>query len=575
MTRVITPIRRAFSRTPLAQTYEASLGGERRARRKIPWDGFDRALYPEAALELAADAQLRLAEGEYHAIGLFGRIASGVAMAGAPFDIVSAATRISSDELRHADYCTRLASLFRGHPMTLSIDRAALADAAPVLPVEAEADFLVAKYAAVGETLAAALLRACRERATDPVARAHFSSILGDEVHHAHFGWYYLTWRAPLWSERERRAVGERLGEFVADIEWALWFGRDAPESARAAADALGVLDSDSQRAVVKEVMETEIVPGLDALGLGASAAWRERRRGPSHEMPARELVFGGTQAGALPRSGDALRPKANPIDVEGAASRAASYLSAQVASDGQVTFAVDAVTGETEPLGAMHHGRTALVVRALALQGDHPDAWARARTRLAEDISASLGGRPVPAWPDDVALVAATLALASLAGLDVHAALAPLARAPEVMRTPWYAAQVATALGPEAPPELLAACRAGLDADDWAPWTALAARVAGDAPLLARAEQSLIGSVRDDGAVCGPGGPEIARAAVVIEALAPFTTDASRAAAKRALRFLAAQQLENGALPLTPESTVLRVDATAHALLAFMVAPR
>src|SRR5262249_38080091 len=122
------------------------------------------------------------------------------------------------------------------------------------------------------------------------------SSLLGDEVVHARVGWYYLAWRAPRWTMRERQVVADHLGEFVASIERSLWFGRDAPKEARSAADALGVLDSESQREVVRQVMEEEIVPGLDALGLGASHAWRVRERGaaPTQVLPKEDLVFGG-----------------------------------------------------------------------------------------------------------------------------------------------------------------------------------------------------------------------------------------------------------------------------------------
>src|ERR1041385_5832877 len=276
----VTLIRRVLSSTPLAKRYDEALSGERKTRRSIPWNRFERNAYPKAALDLAADAHTRLSEGEDYAVGLFGRIASGVAMAAAPFDLVAAATRISSDEIRHADYCTRFASLCTGADVELSIQRKALEEAAPDLPGVEDVDFLVAKYAATGETLAAALLLACRKRARDPVARSLFRSLLGDEVVHARFGWYYLHWRAPQWSTAERQVIADRLGELVADIERSLWYGRDAPAEARSAADALGVLDSDSQRAVVRAVMEEEIVPALDAVGLGASYAWRARRRG-------------------------------------------------------------------------------------------------------------------------------------------------------------------------------------------------------------------------------------------------------------------------------------------------------
>jgi hypothetical protein len=63
-------------------------------------------------------------------------------------------------------------------------------------------------------------------------------------------------------------------------VERQFWQGRDAQRGSAKAAAALGVLNSKTQRAVVRRVMEHEVIPGLDALGLGASHAWRVRFRG-------------------------------------------------------------------------------------------------------------------------------------------------------------------------------------------------------------------------------------------------------------------------------------------------------
>jgi hypothetical protein len=499
-------------------------------------------------------------------------------MVPAPFDLVAASTRISSDEIRHADYCTRFASLCLGQDVTLSVDRAALAAAAPVLPELDEADFLVAKYAATGETLAAALLLACRKRAKDPVARALFSSLLGDEVAHARLGWYYLAWRSPLWNTAERQAVADHLGEFVASIEHSLWFGRDAPPEARSAADALGVLDSDSQREVVRQVMEDEIVPGLDALGLGASHAWRVRLRGGA-ALPRsgrrEDLVFGGGER--TPAGGAGSEHPTNDV-----VDRAAAWLASQIGESGAVGFALDARTRERQSVGQLQHGRAAIVVRALIAHGRHARVAERAAMRLRADVAAALGGADVPGWPDDPALIAATLALVSLAGIDVRVPLAEAALAPEVARTPWYAAEVAAALGSSAPPSVWAACVRGLEADPWAPWTAIAARVRGDAAIFDRCEGALVAVVGEDGAVMGPYGPEVARTAATVEALEPFQSQAAREAAGRACGFLIRCQLAevgepfhpssiDGAFPVIPDNDGLRTDVTAHALLALL----
>jgi len=126
------------------------------------------------------------------------------------------------------------------------------------------------------------------------------------------------------------------------------------------------------------------------------------------------------------------------------------------------------------------------------------------------------------------------------------------------------------------------AACVRGLEHDAWAPWTAIAARVRGDADVFVRCERELVRSIGHDGSVRGPYGPEIPRTAATVEGLEPFRTAEARAAAALACDFLARCQLDevgeplhagsiDGAFPLTPDGDELRIDATAHALLALL----
>ncbi|HEY2406910.1 MAG TPA: ferritin-like domain-containing protein [Polyangiaceae bacterium] len=273
-------IRRTLSETPLADQHDRTIRGElTRATRPIPWQEFERAKYPEAALELAHDLFLRLAVGEYSAVALFAQITSGLALTQAPIDFVAAAARVSTDEIRHADYCLRMAALCAGHDVTTQIPREALSSDMPSALELPHLDFLMLKYAAVGETLAAALLTECRRRARDAVTRPLFTSIVSDEVHHARLGWYYAAHRAQQWSQAERQQLADRVADFVLSIELEFWRGRDAPQEAAEAANSLGVLDSATQRRVIANVMTTEIAPGLDALGLSGSATWAMRQR--------------------------------------------------------------------------------------------------------------------------------------------------------------------------------------------------------------------------------------------------------------------------------------------------------
>jgi len=273
-------LQRKLSRTPLAELHEDGLRGAfGRHPKPIPWHEFDRSCYPEEALALARDFFVKLAGGEYSAVALFAQITSSLALTQAPIDFVAVSARVSSDEIRHADYCLRMASLCQGSEVTVSVPVAALASDIPSALDVNELDFLMLKYAAVGETLAAALLTECRRRATDEVLRALYTSIVSDEVHHARLGWYYAQHRTSLWSPEQRQRLSERVAEFVVGIEEEFSEGRNAPPFASEAAKALGVLDSASQQSAIADVMNEEIVPALDALGLSGSAAWARRRR--------------------------------------------------------------------------------------------------------------------------------------------------------------------------------------------------------------------------------------------------------------------------------------------------------
>lgn len=274
-------VRRFFTATPLARAHDRTLAKRARGRRpEIPWESFDRAKYPRPALLLAYDTATRLAQGEYTAVDLFARIASSLAAVGAPFDLIAAATLIPTDEIRHADYALRFAALCAGkESVTIRLEERLLRPPRRAGSALAKLDASMLEVSAIGETLACALLGACAERATDPVAKALFDTILSDEIHHARLGWYYLTWRAPQWTGRERQHMADLAGQFVLDVETRFSRGRDAPSGAQRAARALGVLETRGQRAVVRAVMRDQIVPGLDALGFGASHAWKVRRR--------------------------------------------------------------------------------------------------------------------------------------------------------------------------------------------------------------------------------------------------------------------------------------------------------
>ncbi len=269
-------VERSVTSTALTRRYEKD---PKLARTLVvDLEAFDASRYHRRAVELAAEALTALARGEYLAVDLFARLSAQLAVHAAPFDIIAAATRAQSDELRHAELAITAAKKLAGREVTFSIDPEQHATLGRKLSL-AELDGFMAELPAIGESLACSMIAQAHEQCTDPVLRRVWGGLLRDEVHHARLGWYYLEWRSRSWTLEERQALADRVGRFVVEIEVMFSRGRDAPRGAGKDARGLGVMDTKTQRSVVRRAMEDEIVPGLDGLGLGASHAWRARKR--------------------------------------------------------------------------------------------------------------------------------------------------------------------------------------------------------------------------------------------------------------------------------------------------------
>jgi hypothetical protein len=274
-------IRRTLTSTPLARQHEGRLDGRPQRRpNAIPWRACDRTRYPQAAIDWAVDSYVKLAAGEYGAVQVYGALTAAMTMTELPLDLITASASICTDEARHADYAMQMARVLTGEDVTIPVDKGTLEKPWKKDVTVEDLDVVVLHVAAISETLSCGLISACLDRATCPTTRAVFGNLVADEIHHARFGWHYLSWRAPQWSRAERQRLADSMATNVVGIERRFWRGRDAPASAADAARALGVLESEGQREVVREMMQTEVIPALDALGLGASHAWRLRDRG-------------------------------------------------------------------------------------------------------------------------------------------------------------------------------------------------------------------------------------------------------------------------------------------------------
>ena len=299
-------------------------------------------------------------------------------------------------------------------------------------------------------------------------------------------------------------------------------------------------------------------------------------------------------------------RPYAKPR-AQAAVNAAAAWLAGMVQANGRFLHEVDPRTGIATDDGPLHHARSATALQALQAHGGFPQVARRAHRWLRAEVRAGVAGEAVRGWPSDPAQQAASVALASLAGLDLQRELMGFAQRPEVIASAWHAPQVAAALGSRCSPDhpLWQACTARLEASPWAPWTACAAHRIGDAAAFRRATAALVASVTPRRAASAPGAqphaggvglprgdgspgvPETALTALVAEALAPSTSKAARRAARTAISFVRARQFcdattpllvdprtSEGAFAATPVDPRLRVDVVGHALLALLSLP-
>ena len=272
------PLFRTVTQTPLTRLFAQDVEGRSTQKRNdVPWDTFSAARYPDSALEVGYDAMRWLASGEYTAVEGFARLVVGFSWHGVPYDLIAACARIPGDEIRHSEIALKAAARLSGKSeseVPLQIDGRRPKRPADVRAPLSDIDVQVAVLPAFLETVAASLLAEARRRAVDPMMKAVYASILADEIHHARLGWYYLAWRAPQWTQAEKQRVADAVGAQIVGRVAQISDGRPASAGAKRALSALGVMDAATQARVVKRVMEEEIVPGFDALGLGASHAY-------------------------------------------------------------------------------------------------------------------------------------------------------------------------------------------------------------------------------------------------------------------------------------------------------------
>jgi hypothetical protein len=263
-----------------AEADVAWMATEAERRRRTPRrrvTAFDPSPYSSSALERARRLWTVRATAEHASALIFAGLMPFALEAGASLDAQMVIAGMAEDEMRHALICADVTQALGGE--------APAPEAPPVFPRSdrpSAEQFL--RHVIFGncmtETVNVARLVDASEHARDPFVREALLALLTDEIRHARFGFVLVTEWAPWLRVHPDtvNALDAFLPEAFATLERTL-SGVGARGDGYGDDDrALGSPDPARLPETFYVTVEQAIVPGLDRLGLAASAAWHARR---------------------------------------------------------------------------------------------------------------------------------------------------------------------------------------------------------------------------------------------------------------------------------------------------------
>ncbi|MFN0252745.1 MAG: ferritin-like domain-containing protein [Kofleriaceae bacterium] len=260
---------RRTSGEPLSLTKEHVAIAE--PRRHVRWE-LDVAEYQPDALDRAGALWADRARQELISLAHVTELAGKLQALGAPLDWSGALARVIADEVRHADLCLRLCDAL-GRPAEPEIDPRELRLVGGAGRSEVRNAIVAALC--IGETISGRALRRTSRAANVPLARDVLAAILVDEVFHGELGWEL----AALLMRRDGPAFDDEKAALVSDLpELFLHYAKVCgatrePAWARGEAEVepgpnFGELTEAGYARAYFDAMETDVVPGLVAIGL-------------------------------------------------------------------------------------------------------------------------------------------------------------------------------------------------------------------------------------------------------------------------------------------------------------------
>jgi hypothetical protein len=261
------------SSTPIAETYREIA---RAAERTTNHGSFGASAYDPASVAAARAHWRKRMVDEYESTTVFSSLAAQLVEANATLDATVVMLRMAQDEFRHAELCGHVVRALGGLP-SASREHAVrpIAVHAGCSPEErAIRNVLVTS---ISESYSAAYFVASLDCMTDPYLRSVTRELLGDEVLHARFGFWYLQAWADWLSARPdvRASISMYLRHVFAVCERELV----KPDTRVRAPDdeRLGLVSGETSREMFQTTMAEAVAPALERFGLDAARAFSSR----------------------------------------------------------------------------------------------------------------------------------------------------------------------------------------------------------------------------------------------------------------------------------------------------------
>lgn len=232
----------------------------------VDWSRFETGrLAADKRARAGASWRLRM-EQEFLAVGAFATLVHEVAAEGCDPVVLQILTRASSDEVRHAEICRRMAqgildaelpTRWKGVP---SIPKHATATASTRVLLH------MVEMCCLSETLTGVFLTEMLSRMPAGSPRNAVESLLEDEIDHGRVGWAYLAARA---QAKELAGLDAALPAMLErTVGHVMTYAATRPEADDPAMEAVGYLGLSASEAVYRRTLRDVILPGLDQCGV-------------------------------------------------------------------------------------------------------------------------------------------------------------------------------------------------------------------------------------------------------------------------------------------------------------------